>query len=557
MPNLPDTPPTHRVSTSDDIEVGTYLEIAHGDRVAGRHGPSAPEPARTQCIVIIDFGSQYSRLIARRFRESNVYCEIIPPTAGPEVLEEQDVRGIVLSGGPESVYEPDAPMAPGWVYDAGVPVLGICYGMQLLAHQLGGKVAPGAAREFGFSVLRRADADGGLLEGLDASVPVWMSHGDRIDELPPGFRVWASSENSPIAVMGNDLGMYGIQFHPEVAHTPQGAEIIRNFAFKVCGCEGTWTPSNFVSDAIEHIRAQVGDGRVICALSGGVDSAVAAALINRAIGDRLTCIFVNNGLMRRAEPERVQDLFSRNLGLKLVYANEAERFLSALKGVTDPEVKRKRIGEEFIRVFEEKASELGEVDFLAQGTLYPDVIESKTAESTAAHKIKTHHNVGGLPERMKLQLVEPLRYMFKDEVRLAGAELGLSSEVLNRQPFPGPGLAIRIIGEITHEKLEVLRACDWIVIDEVKGDHLYEELWQSFAVLTDTRTVGVMGDQRTYQHVVAIRAVASSDAMTADWARLPYDTLARISSRIVNEVPSVNRVVYDITSKPPGTIEWE
>ena len=557
MMNTPEKRATHRVSTSDDIEVGTYLEIAQGDRVAGPQPSAAPDAARTQCIVVVDFGSQYSRLIARRFRESNVYCEIVPPTAGPEVLDEQDVRGIVLSGGPESVYEPGAPMAPGWVFDSGVPVLGICYGMQLLAHQLGGKVAPGSAREYGFAVLRRAYSDGGLLDGLDASVPVWMSHGDRIDELPPGFRVWASSENSPIAIMGNDLGMYGIQFHPEVAHTPQGAEIIRNFAYKVCGCEGTWTPVNFVNDAIERIQAQVGEGRVICALSGGVDSAVAAALISRAIGNRLTCIFVNNGLMRRAEPERVQDLFTRNLGLKLVYANEAERFLSALKGVTDPETKRKRIGEEFIRLFEEKANELGEVDFLAQGTLYPDVIESKTAESTAAHKIKTHHNVGGLPERMNLQLVEPLRYMFKDEVRLAGAELGLSSEVLNRQPFPGPGLAIRIIGEVTHEKLEVLRACDWIVIDEVKGDNLYDELWQAFAVLTETRTVGVMGDQRTYQHVVAIRAVASSDAMTADWARLPYETLARISSRIVNEVPSVNRVVYDITSKPPGTIEWE
>ena len=557
MYELSGKPSTHRVSTSDDIEVGTYLEIAQSERAGASAQPSGRSPTKTQSIVVIDFGSQYSQLIARRVREANVYCEIIPHTAEGQILDEQDVRGIVLSGGPGSVYEPGAPMVPGWVFDSGVPVLGICYGMQLLAHQLGGAVARGTAREYGYSVLRRIGLGGGLLDGLDDSVPVWMSHGDRIDETPPGFSVLASSEHSPIAVMGNGRGMFGIQFHPEVAHTPQGAEIIRNFVYGVCGCQGTWTPSNFVNDAVEHIRAQVDGGRVICALSGGVDSTVAAALINRAIGDRLTCIFVDNGLMRLEEPQRVRDLFARNLGLKLIYVDAVERFLSSLAGVTDPEEKRKRIGNEFIRVFEEKAQELGEVDFLAQGTLYPDVIESKTSESTASHKIKTHHNVGGLPERMDLQLVEPLRYLFKDEVRLAGAELGLSSEVLNRQPFPGPGLAIRIMGEVTAEKLGTLRACDWIVIDEVKRDRLYQQLWQAFAVLTNTRTVGVMGDRRTYQHVVAIRAVASNDAMTADWARLPYDTLGRISSRIVNEVPSVNRVVYDITSKPPGTIEWE
>ena len=557
---------SHRVATSDDIEVATYLEIAQADKTkaAAKPVPSQPppgpagRPAKAETILILDFGSQYSRLIARRVREANVYCEIVPHTAGPETLRSQDVKGIILSGGPSSVYEAGAPHAPGWVYDSGVPVLGICYGMQLLAHQLGGKVAPGVAREYGFATIHKQEGENPLLSGLDSAVPVWMSHGDRIDTMPPGFRALAYSENSPIAVMGNGRGLYGIQFHPEVAHTPQGAEIIKNFLYRICGCTASWTPTNFVTDAVAHIQDQVGtDGRVICALSGGVDSAVAAVLIHKAIGDRLTCIFVNNGLMRRGEPERVRDMFARNIGLKLVYVDAAEHFLASLKDVTDPEVKRKRIGAEFIHVFEEQASALGKVDFLAQGTLYPDVIESATSESKAAHKIKTHHNVGGLPEHMKLRLIEPLRYLFKDEVRLAGRELGIPSEVLNRQPFPGPGLAIRVIGEITHDKLEILRAADWIVIDEIKRDKLYDKLWQSFAVLTDTRSVGVMGDLRTYSYVVAIRAVTSNDAMTADWARLPYDTLARISSRIVNEVAGVNRVVYDVTSKPPGTIEWE
>jgi GMP synthase (glutamine-hydrolysing) len=428
--------------------------------------------------------------------------------------------------------------------------------MQLIAHQLGGTVAKATVREYGFAVIHRNDSSL-LLDGLDDEMPVWMSHGDRIDTLPPGFRAVAYSENSPIAAMANDAGVYGIQFHPEVAHTPQGAEILRNFAYKVCGLSGSWTPGNFVKESIERIRRDVGDGKVICALSGGVDSAVTAKLVHEAIGDQLTCIFVNNGLLRREEPERVREVFQRNLGLNLIYVDATERFLTALAGVTDPELKRKRIGAEFINVFEEQAGVLGAVDFLAQGTLYPDVIESQTSESSAAHKIKTHHNVGGLPERMRLKLVEPLRYLFKDEVRLAGAELGLPPEILNRQPFPGPGLAIRVIGDVTYDKLEVLRAADWIVMDEIKRDGLYDKLWQSFAVLTDTRSVGVMGDQRTYQHVVAIRAVTSEDAMTADWARLPYETLARISSRIVNEVPEVNRVTYDITSKPPGTIEWE
>ena len=555
MTEHPTDETSRRVSTSDDIEVGTYLEIAQADRATGAN---PPVDIRWKTIVIVDFGSQYSRLIARRVRESNTYCEIIPHDAGNEILHEQDVIGVILSGGPNSVYEEGAPMAPAWVFDAGVPVLGICYGMQLIAHQLGGKVEPGTEHEYGHAVIHKDGRDNILFEGLDNEIPVWMSHGDRIEELPPGFRSLAYSENSPIAAMGNEQGTYfGIQFHPEVAHTPQGAEILRNFVFGVCEGTGDWTPENFVSDAIDRIKQRVGGGKVICALSGGVDSTVVAALIHRAIGDRLTCIFVDNGLMRRGEADRVQNVFVSQLGVNLIFVDGTERFLSALKGVTDPEIKRKAIGEEFIKVFEEVANDIGQVDYLAQGTLYPDVIESVSADSSASHKIKTHHNVGGLPERMNLKLIEPLRYMFKDEVRKAGAELGLTPQSVNRQPFPGPGLAIRIMGEVTYEKLEILRAVDWIVIDEVKADGLYDRLWQSFAVLTNTRTVGVMGDQRTYQYVVAIRAVTSEDAMTADWARLPYDTLARMSNRIVNEVPEVNRVVLDITSKPPGTIEWE
>ena len=553
---------SRRVATTGDVEVSTYLEIAQGTQADERRGKSAGgsaggTPETSEAIAILDFGSQYSRLIARRIREQKVYCEILPHDAARESVANLNLKGIVLSGGPASVYEPGAPEAPAWVFDAGVPVLGICYGMQLIAHQLGGTVARGREREYGHAVIRQDGERSPLFAGLDDEVSVWMSHADRIDVLPPGFRALAASENSPIAAMGSDEGIYGIQFHPEVAHTPAGAEILRNFVYGVCGCHGDWTPGNFVAETTARIRAQVGGGKVICALSGGVDSAVTAMLVHKAVGDQLTCIFVNNGLLRREEADRVQAVFDRHLGLKLVHVDATERFLSALAGVTDPEEKRKRIGNEFIAVFDEQAAELGTVDFLAQGTLYPDVIESQTPESSASHKIKTHHNVGGLPEHMRLKLVEPLRYLFKDEVRLVGQALGMPPEVLNRQPFPGPGLAIRVIGEVTFEKLETLRAADWIVMDEIKGDGLYEGLWQSFAVLTDTQTVGVMGDQRTYQHVVALRAVTSEDAMTADWARLPYDTLARISNRIVNEVPSVNRVVYDITSKPPGTIEWE
>ena len=547
---------SRRVATSDDIEVSTYLEIA---KEMGGQQP-LPEDARetqSEAIVIVDFGSQYSRLIARRVRECNVYCELVPHTASWESIAALNPKGIILSGGPASVYESNAPLAPAWVYQQELPTLGICYGMQVLTHQLGGKVANVSSREYGHAVLRQNRADHPLFADLPQEIPVWMSHGDRIEELPPGFETLAYTENSPIAAMGNN-GMVGVQFHPEVVNTPQGREILSNFLYKVCGCKGIWTSGSFVEASIQRIREQVGDGRVVCALSGGVDSAVVATLIHRAVGDQLTCIFVNNGLLRREEPERVLGTFQRNLKMNLVYVDAQERFLRRLEGVTDPEEKRRVIGEEFIRVFEDEVAErLGDVDFLAQGTLYPDVIESQTPENKAAHKIKTHHNVGGLPSTMTLKLVEPLRYLFKDEVREAGLSLGLPEEMVFRQPFPGPGLAIRILGEVTKERLDILRGCDWVVMDEIKAANLYRQLWQSFAVLTDARSVGVMGDYRTYSYAVAIRAVTSEDAMTADWARLPYEVLSRISNRIINEVQMVNRVVYDITSKPPGTIEWE
>ena len=549
-------PTTRRIAAGGDVEVSTYLEIAE-ERGGLRPIPENPHKAGDESVVVVDFGSQYSRLIARRVRESRVYCEIVPHDVAWDQVAHLNPKGVILSGGPASVYEPDAPMAPMWIYERRLPILGICYGLQVLAHQLGGKVVPGNRREYGHAVLHQSASDSLIFADLPSSTTVWMSHGDQVLEMPPGFRSLAYTDNSPIAVMGNDEGVLGLQFHPEVVHTPEGKKVIENFLYHICRCRGAWTASNFVEESIGRIRAEVGDGKVVCALSGGVDSAVAATLVHRAVGDQLTCVFVDNGLLRKEESQRVMETFERNLNMNIVRVDATEDFLTRLAGVIDPEEKRISIGEEFIRVFEEQAAVLGRVDFLAQGTLYPDVIESQTPENKASAKIKTHHNVGGLPEDMAFSLVEPLRYLFKDEVREVGLALGLPEEMVYRQPFPGPGLAIRIIGEVTWEKLEMLRACDWIVMDEIGAAGLYRELWQSFAVLTDTRSVGVMGDFRTYGQMVAIRAVTSEDAMTADWARLPYDVLARISNRIVNEVPQVNRVVYDITSKPPGTIEWE
>jgi len=548
----------HRVTTSGDIEVSTYLEIAK--EMDGKQPvvtkKAAPITER-EAIIVIDFGSQYSLLIARRIRECQVYCEMVPHDTPWEKIAPLKPKGFILSGGPASVYQANAPLAPAYIYESHLPVLGICYGMQVITKQLGGQVTPGAKQEYGHAILHLSEVDSPLFAGLEESPPVWMSHGDRIEEMPPGFNALAQTENSPVAVMGNNDGIYGIQFHPEVAHTPQGKTILENFAFNICGCKGNWTIGNFINDSIAGTRKQVSKGKVINALSGGVDSAVVATLIHRAVGDQLTCIFVNNGLLRREEVERTFKVFKENLGMKIIYVDATERFLDRLKGVTDPEVKRKVIGEEFIEVFEEEANRIGKVDFLAQGTLYPDVIESAASGSTASAKIKSHHNVGGLPARMRLNLIEPLRYLFKDEVRKVGLELGMPEEMVWRQPFPGPGLAIRIIGEVTKEKLEILRSADFIVMNEIKKAKLYGSLWQTFAVLTDVKSVGVMGDYRTYGYLVAIRAVTSEDAMTADWARLSYDLLARISNRIVNEVPGVNRVVYDITSKPPSTIEWE
>jgi GMP synthase (glutamine-hydrolysing) len=509
-----------------------------------------------EAIVVLDFGSQYTQLIARRIRELRVYSEILPYDVDEATFRALQPRGVILSGGPSSVYDEGSPLAPQFVYDSGVPVLGICYGMQLLAHQLGGRVDPSAHREYGPADVA-VQAEHPLFANLPSTFSVWMSHGDRIAAAPPGFTALAQSPNSPVAAFADGAGRVGIQFHPEVAHTPRGKEILSNFVYGMCGCTGAWTPNSFVAEAVEAIRAQVGEGRVICALSGGVDSSVAASLVHWAIGDRLSCVFVDNGLLRKEERARVEAAFLGNVKLNLRTVDAGERFLGKLAGVEDPEQKRKIIGAEFIRVFEAEARQIGDVQFLAQGTLYPDVIESAHPERKSAQTIKTHHNVGGLPKDLGFTLVEPLRYLFKDEVREVGLILGLPEDIVFRHPFPGPGLAVRLLGAITVERADALREADAIFEEEIRRAGLYRELAQAFVVLTQQRTVGVMGDGRTYGYVAAIRAVTSEDFMTADWARIPYDVLAKCSARIVNEVPLITRVVYDITSKPPGTIEWE
>ncbi len=515
-------------------------------------------------ILVLDFGSQYTQLIARRVREAKVYCEIFPYNAGLEKVKAFKPKGLILSGGPSSVYDAGAPLVDKAHLELGVPVLGICYGMQLLTHVLGGVVAKSQKREYGRAELV-INGNVKLFDGIStgprtpdpgAGITVWMSHGDRIEKMPAGFTAVAHTDNSPTAAMADEKKkFYGVQFHPEVAHTPQGTQILRNFVYDICGCGPSWTMASFVEYSVGEIRKTVGDKKVICGLSGGVDSSVAAVLVNKAIGKQLTSIFVNNGVLRKGEAEKVQETF-KDMGLNLIYVDASSRFLDKLKGVEDPEKKRKIIGNTFIEVFEEAAHDTGGAEFLVQGTLYPDVIESVSFKGPSAI-IKSHHNVGGLPEKMKLKLVEPLRELFKDEVRAIGRELKMPDDIIDRQPFPGPGLAIRILGEVTEPRLRVLREADAVVIEEIKKAGLYKDIWQSFAVLLPIKTVGVMGDERTYENVIAIRAVTSQDGMTADWAKLPYDLMGVMSNRIINEVKCVNRVVLDISSKPPSTIEWE
>ncbi|MGA3079926.1 MAG: glutamine-hydrolyzing GMP synthase [Terracidiphilus sp.] len=514
----------------------------------------------TQTIVILDFGSQYTQLIARRIREQNVFSVVLPCTAPIAEIQALAPLGIVLSGGPSSVYDADAPAADPKLLELGIPVLGICYGLHFIVHHLGGKVLGAPRREYGHAEVALEDGASQLFAGLPATLQVWMSHGDEAAELPAGFRRTAISANALAAFESAERRIWAVQFHPEVHHTPLGARIIKNFVFSICGARGDWTPAHFIETTVAAIREKVGAGHVICGLSGGVDSSVAAVLVHRAIGSQLTCIFVNNGVLRKNEFLSVQKNMRDNLGLKVVAVDASERFLARLAGVTDPESKRKRIGAEFIAVFDDEAAriakETGGVEWLVQGTLYPDVIESSSVKGPS-QTIKSHHNVGGLPLGMKLKLIEPLRDLFKDEVRRIGRDLAMPEEILGRQPFPGPGLAVRILGEVTPERVALLQEADEIVVAEIKAAGLYSSIWQSFAVLLPVMSVGVMGDQRTYAYTCAVRAVHSEDGMTADWTPLPYEVLKRISSRIVNEVRGINRVVYDITSKPPGTIEWE
>ena len=526
--------------------------------------PQIDQARLDQTIVVLDFGAQYSQLIARRIREQNVFSVVLPCTASVEEIRGYSPVGIILSGGPCSVYDKDAPVADRRIFSMGLPILGICYGLQYMAHALGGKVRPADKREYGHAKVELLDGSR-LFEGLPKVLAVWMSHGDEAEQLPDGFRLTAKSPNAVAAIENAERKMWAVQFHPEVHHTPLGTDILRNFAINICGAKPNWTAQHFIDSTIANVREMVGSGRAICALSGGVDSAVAATLVDRALRDakgesRLTSIFVNNGVLRKNEFEKVQQSLREKLGLHVVAVDATERFLSKLAGVSDPEKKRKIIGNEFIAVFEEQAhrieKEEGRVEWLVQGTLYPDVIESRSVRGPS-QVIKSHHNVGGLPETMKLKLIEPLRELFKDEVRKIGRDLGMPEEILQRQPFPGPGLAVRILGEVTPERLAILRECDDIVVGEIKKAGLYTKIWQSFAVLLPVMTVGVMGDMRTYAYTCAIRAVHSEDGMTADWVPLPYEVLKTISSRIVNEVKGVNRVVYDVTSKPPGTIEWE
>ena len=507
-------------------------------------------------ILVLDFGSQYTQLIARRVRESKVYSEIFPFNASIEKIRDFHPKGIILSGSPSSVYDKIAPIPDLKIFELGVPILGICYGMQLMAHCLGGKVAKAQKREYGRAELI-IDKRTNIFKGIPKKTTVWMSHGDRIEQYPLGFQSVAHTDNSPVAAMANtSRRFYALQFHPEVAHTPLGSRIIRNFVFEICGCRPLWTMKSFIAGVTQEIRERVGDKKVVCGISGGVDSTVAAVLVHRAVGKQLTCIFVDNGVLRTGEAEKVEKTLRKHFHMNIDCVDASERFLKKLKGVIDPEKKRKIIGNEFIHVFEEEAKKIKGVEFLAQGTLYPDVIESVSFKGPSA-MIKSHHNVGGLLKRMRLKLVEPLRELFKDEVRVLGKDLDIPEEIINRQPFPGPGLAIRIIGEVTGERCDILRKADTIVLDEIRKAGLYTKLWQSFAVLLPVKSVGVMGDERTYENVIAVRAVNSLDGMTADWAKVPYEVLGTISNRIINEVRGVNRVVYDISSKPPSTIEWE